>query len=82
MNSRVHCAAARDNDVFEKVRPGTNIVLHDRVVGFLVDASRLHVAHHVGLEESLGTAVISRAVSSATRLQRSTGDFSVQTSEK
>merc|ERR1719220_1463227 len=55
-NAGVHGGAAGQDSVGVQVLPDVHITLHDGVVGGLVDASRLHVAHHVGLEESLGTA--------------------------
>ena len=55
-NAGVHGGAAGEDGVGVQVLPDVHIALHDGVVGRLVDAGRLHVAHHVGLEESLGAA--------------------------
>eukprot|EP00053_Salpingoeca_punica_P013702 m.123980 g.123980 ORF g.123980 m.123980 type:complete len:429 (+) comp16274_c1_seq2:170-1456(+) len=51
----VHGGAAREHDVAVQVLADVDVALHDRVVGGLVDAGRLH-AEERGLEESLGAA--------------------------
>merc|ERR1712109_442729 len=52
-NAWVHCGASRQHSVGVQVLPDVHVALHDRVVGGLMDTTRLH-AQEAGLEESLG----------------------------
>ena len=54
-NTGVHGGAARQDNVAVQVLADIDVALHDRVVGGLVDTSRLH-AEERGLEEGLGAA--------------------------
>merc|ERR1711937_941563 len=51
-NAWVHGGASRQHSVGVQVLPDVDVALHDRVVGGLMDTTRLH-AQEAGLEESL-----------------------------
>jgi len=52
-NARVHGGTSRQDSVGVQILTDVDVALHDRVVGGLVDAARLHT-QEAGLEESLG----------------------------
>merc|ERR1712168_359330 len=54
-NTGVHGGATRQHGVGIQILPDIDVALHDGVVGGLMDPGGLHVSHHEGLEESLGT---------------------------
>merc|ERR1711865_687523 len=54
-DASVHSGAARQHRVAVEVLTDVDVALHDRVVGQLVNAGRLH-AEEGGLEERLGAA--------------------------
>jgi len=53
-NTRVHCGAARHNNITVQIFPDVNIAFHDGVVGSFVDTSSFH-SQERGLEEGFRT---------------------------